>query len=197
MTRTRSFQSGRYFSRGSHKNQRTVKTILSAITPMQHFVGSIWKKIPLTKPLPGLKTWVGLKKFRRRGIVFPMWRRRKLCMSIMKHHAMCRTGTEREAMAFKRIYPEAHFSFYDVFRMTLANITSDLWHAFRQQVFWRSASSIFWFRTAQFWGTYQGYRHSLEWNWSLRKTFYYPHGIEKPEKSEQRDIEPIQYNKVP
>jgi rhamnosyltransferase len=100
----------------------------------------------------------------------------------------------REAMAFKRIYPEAHFSLYDFVRMTSANITSDLWHAARQRVFWRSAFSIFWFRVAQFWGTYQGYRRSLEWNWQLRQTFYYPHGMESLEKSAPREVEPIRYN---
>ena len=100
----------------------------------------------------------------------------------------------REGMAFKKIYPEAHFSLYDFVRMASANITSDLWHAARQQVFWRSVPSIFWFRTAQFWGTYQGYRRSLEWNWNLRQTFYYPHGMEMFEKSMPREIKPIRYN---
>ena len=100
----------------------------------------------------------------------------------------------REAMAFKQIYPEAHFSLYDFVRMASANITSDLWHAARQRVFWRSQPSIFWFRTAQFWGTYQGYRRSLEWNWNLRQTFYYPRGMEILEKPAPREVEPIRYN---
>ena len=100
----------------------------------------------------------------------------------------------REAMAFKQIYPEAHFSLYDFVRMNSANIFSDLVHAAKQRLLWRSALSIFWFRTAQFWGTYQGYRQSLEWNWNLRQTFYYPHGMETPEKSAPRPVEPIRYN---
>jgi glycosyltransferase involved in cell wall biosynthesis len=102
---------------------------------------------------------------------------------------------QREAMAFKQIYPEAHFSLYDFVRMTSANITSDLWHAVRQKVFLGSAPDILWFRTAQFWGTYQGYRRSLEWNWQLRQTFYYPHGMEAFQKPTPRAVEPIRYNK--
>jgi glycosyltransferase involved in cell wall biosynthesis len=101
---------------------------------------------------------------------------------------------QREGMAFKRIYPEAHFSLYDFVRMASANITSDLWHAARQRVFWSSALSIFWFRTEQFWGTYQGYRRALEWNWQLRQTFYYPHGKEILKKPAPREVEPIRYN---
>ena len=99
---------------------------------------------------------------------------------------------EREAMAFKRIYPEAHFSLYDVLRMATANIASDLWHATQQKVVLKSFASIFWFRWMQFWGTYQGYRHSAEWNWQLRQTFYYPRGM-NAEPPPARDVEPIWY----
>lgn len=101
----------------------------------------------------------------------------------------------REAMAFKRIYPEAHFSLYDFIRMTGSNIANDLWHAAWQGVFLSNFASIFWFRWNQFWGTYQGYRHSLEWNWQLRQTFYYPRGTEVSE-SPKREVEPIRYNRT-
>ena len=99
----------------------------------------------------------------------------------------------REAMAFKQIYPEAHFNLYDFVRMASANIASDLWHAFRQKIPGKNAFSIFWFRMAQFWGTYQGYRRSSEWNWNLRQTFYYPHGVVMPDAPAPRQADPIQY----
>ena len=100
---------------------------------------------------------------------------------------------KREAMAFKRIYPEAHFSLYDLVRMVSSNIGFDLLHAVRERVLWRSFASILWFRWMQFWGTYQGYRHSGLLTPELRQTFYYPLGWQKP-KFEARDVEPIQYN---
>jgi glycosyltransferase involved in cell wall biosynthesis len=100
----------------------------------------------------------------------------------------------REAMAFKRIYPEAHFSLYDFIRMVSSNILNDLWQAARQKVLINSFTSIFWFRWNQFWGTYQGYRQSLEWSWQLRQTFYYPRGLEAGQTS-KRDVEPIRYNR--
>lgn len=100
---------------------------------------------------------------------------------------------EREAMAFKRLYPEAHFSLYDVLRMAVGNIASDLWHAAQQRVLWKSFASIFWFRWMQFWGTYQGYRQSAEWNWQLRQTFYYPRGT-NAEPAQEREVKPIRYN---
>jgi glycosyltransferase involved in cell wall biosynthesis len=100
----------------------------------------------------------------------------------------------REAIAFKRLYPEAHFSLYDFLRMASSNISSDLRHSLKGRVFWSSAASVFWFRIMQFWGTYQGYRQSFEWNWQLRQTFYYPHRTEATRKTAPRQIEPIRYN---
>ena len=100
----------------------------------------------------------------------------------------------REAMAFKRIYPEAHFSLYDWARMVNSNIANDLLQASRKKVLLESFASIFWFRWNQFNGTYQGYRQSLEWNWQLRQTFYYPRGT-APDQPGERDIEPIRYNR--
>jgi glycosyltransferase involved in cell wall biosynthesis len=100
---------------------------------------------------------------------------------------------EREAMAFKHLYPEAHFSLYDFVRTTFANILNDLRHAVRERAFWGSLVSIFWFRWMQFWGTYQGYRRTAVLDWQLRKTFYYPRRASQ-EPIAARDVEPIRYN---
>jgi glycosyltransferase involved in cell wall biosynthesis len=112
------------------------------------------------------------------------------------HHETCHgvyNRYRREGMAFKQIYPEAHFSLYDFVRMTSANITSDLWHALKQRTSFKKAPDIFWYRAAQFWGTYQGYRRSPEWNWNLRQTYYYPHGMEMPGRPTPKQVEPIRY----
>lgn len=100
----------------------------------------------------------------------------------------------REAMAFKRIYPEAHFSLYDFLRMVSANIASDLFHAAREGVLWTNILSILWFRWMQFWGTYRGYRESAILTPALRQTFYYPRGFSPSPPIPQRQVEPIQYN---
>ncbi len=99
----------------------------------------------------------------------------------------------REAMAFKRIFPEAHFNIYDFFRLTASNLLNDLDQALRRHRLAGNLVSIFWFRIVQFWGTYQGYRHSSEVTPNLRQTFYYPPGAVTNRKGES-DIEPIRYN---
>ena len=100
----------------------------------------------------------------------------------------------REGMAFKQIYPEAHFSYYDFIRLMSMNILSDLWHALRAGTLRRNMSSIFRFRYMQFHGTHMGYRESSLLTPQLRETFYYARE-RKPKEEIQRDVDPIQYSK--
>jgi rhamnosyltransferase len=101
----------------------------------------------------------------------------------------------REGMAFKRIFPESHFSIYDCVRLLVANAIRDLIYARREGALWRNLGPIFSFRAAQFWGTYQGYRHSSAVTRELRERFYYPRGMEALDGRE-RDVQPIRYNDV-
>lgn len=98
----------------------------------------------------------------------------------------------REAMAFKRIFPQENFHLGDFIRLVSTNITSDIWQAARQGVLGRNLKSILWFRWMQFWGTYQGYRHSGPLTSQLRRTFYYPRPSD-PTATKSRDVEPIRY----
>lgn len=100
----------------------------------------------------------------------------------------------REAMAFKRIFPQEQFRFSDFARLVSSNIVNDLKNAARQRLLQRSLGSIFWFRCMQFWGTYQGYRQSGELTWQLRQTFYYPQSASLANTQLTRDVEPIHYN---
>ncbi len=100
----------------------------------------------------------------------------------------------REAMAFKHIYQQETFRFFDFLRLTASNILSDVWHAARQGVLWGHFNSIIWFRSMQFWGTYQGYRQTGPLTWKLRQTFYYPNDLNPRAINQTRKIEPIQYN---
>lgn len=99
----------------------------------------------------------------------------------------------REAMALRRIYPEAHFNFYDFLRLTITNILSDLWHALREKVLLKNFASIFWFRFMQFHGTRIGHRQTSLVTPQLRETFYYARRrVRKEERG--RDTKRIRYN---
>jgi hypothetical protein len=99
----------------------------------------------------------------------------------------------REAMALRKIYPEANFSIYDFFRLTITNVFSDLWHAAREHVLWRNIASIFWFRFMQFHGTHMGHRETSLVTPQLRETFYYARGRGNKTGS-AREVEPIKYD---
>ena len=100
----------------------------------------------------------------------------------------------REAMAFKHIFPEEHFGLADFLRLFSTNAANDLWRAARQGLLWTNLGDILWFRWMQFWGTYQGYRHSGPITWQLRRTFYYPRQFDLPPNQRPKDMEPIRYN---
>jgi glycosyltransferase involved in cell wall biosynthesis len=104
----------------------------------------------------------------------------------------------REAIAFKRIFPNEHFGLRHFFKLVFTNISSDIWQAARGGD--KNASnpantlaSIVWYRLMQFWGTYLGYRHSGPLSWQLRQTFYYPQVVPPGQTPGARGIEPIQY----
>ena len=102
----------------------------------------------------------------------------------------------REAMAFKRIFPQERFNLWDFMRLVVSNIASDLWHAARQGVMWRHVRTILWFRVLQFWGTYRGYAQAGPLTWQLRQTFYYPQGLRGAQPPPARPVHPIQYQDI-
>jgi rhamnosyltransferase len=99
----------------------------------------------------------------------------------------------REAMAFKRLFPQEHYNLWNLFHSLATNIASDLSQAARQRHLRARAGEIFWFRWMQFWGTYRGYRQSGPLTWHLRQTFYYPRRAGVPVSDHPRDITPIKY----
>ncbi len=152
----------------------------------------LWEKHPYDETLTGLEdlSWAKWMLGQSCGLVYVP------SAEIIHVHNETPKGVfnryRREAMAFKRIFPEAHFNSYDFIRMTLSNITTDIFHAAREGVLLPNLASILWFRANQFWGTYQGYRQSAEWTWNLRQTFYYPRGL-AAEATPEREVEPIRY----
>lgn len=80
---------------------------------------------------------------------------------------------EREAIAFRRIHPEAHFNLLDFFHLFISNAWSDCWAAVSAGAF-KVLPDILRFRFAQYAGTYRGYRKSSILNARLREIFYYP-----------------------
>jgi rhamnosyltransferase len=146
---------------------------------------SAWKQHPFDESLTGLE-----------DLAWAQWAcEQGYAISYSAEAEIIHVHTETPHGVLNRYRREgmAHFSLYDFFRNTLTNISFDLFHASQDRRFLRSFSSIVWFRTAQFWGTYQGYRHSSRLTPDLRQTLYYHLGWEKTVPN-KRDVEPIRYN---
>ncbi len=156
---------------------------------------SLWQQHPYDESLTGLEdvAWAKWAQAQGKQVAYAAH------AEVAHLHAETMRGVynryRREGMAFKRIFPEAHFSIYDFVRLSFSNILGDLRQARRESVFLKSSPSIVWFRTAQFWGTYQGYRHSSAVTQELRERFYYPHAVEA-HRAAQRPVQPIQYNEA-
>lgn len=154
---------------------------------------SLWEKNPYDESLTGLEDLAWGKWAKEQGYDIAY----VADAEIIHIHNETPQGVfnryRREAMAFKRIYPEAHFNIYDFVRLTAMNILSDLWHAARERVLWRNIASIFWFRFMQFHGTRLGHRETGLITPQLRETFYYARE-RKLEGDMTRNVEPIQYD---
>jgi glycosyltransferase involved in cell wall biosynthesis len=103
---------------------------------------------------------------------------------------------KREAMAFKRLFPQEQFNIMDFVRLFSSNAISDLSLASQNGSINGNIGSIMWFRFMQFWGTFQGYRKSGPLTWDLRKTFYYPTDSKSKSTALPRGVKPIQYNDI-
>jgi rhamnosyltransferase len=153
---------------------------------------AVWCENPYDETLTGLEDLAWAKRVQNTGYSISY-----VASAVVIHkHDETPHGVynryRREAMAFKRIFPESHFNIYDLIRLTGSNIASDLFHAARQREVWRHFKSILWFRCMQFFGTYQGYRQSGPVTQQLRQTFYYPHWSSRD--SEERDVQRIEYH---
>ncbi len=155
---------------------------------------SLWEKNPYGETLTGLEDLAWAKWAKEQGYEIAYVAEAEIIHVHNETPAGVFNRYRREGMAFKQIYPEAHFSLYDFARLTTMNILSDLWHAAREGGLWRNLFSIFWFRWMQFHGTRLGYRETGLLTPQLRETFYYARE-RKPADRLQRDIEPIRYNR--
>jgi Glycosyltransferases involved in cell wall biogenesis len=155
---------------------------------------SLWRKNPYDETLTGLEDLAWAKWAKEQGYAIAYIAEAE----VVHIHKETPRGVfnryRREAMAFKRIHPETHFSIYDFLRLSATNIGSDLWHAAHAHALWKNIISIFWFRLMQFHGTRLGHRETSLITPQLRETFYYPRERKQKEEA-KREIEPIHYQK--
>ncbi|MBN2589147.1 MAG: glycosyltransferase family 2 protein, partial [Sedimentisphaerales bacterium] len=154
---------------------------------------SVWEKQPYDESLSGLEDLDWAKKALESGY------RITYCAEAEIIHVHNETPMavyhryQREAMAYKHIFPHEHFNFWDFIRLFTVNVINDVHQAFKQHCLLQNVINILWFRWMQFWGTYQGYRCPGLLNWQLRKKFYYPPSYTIEKQENYRQVQPIEY----
>jgi rhamnosyltransferase len=154
---------------------------------------SLWQNHPYDETLTGLEDLAWAKWAKEQGYAIAYVAEAEIIHVHNETPHGVYNRYRREAMALRKIYPEAHFNFYDFLRLTTTNIFSDLWHAAREGLLLKNLASIFWFRFMQFHGTRIGHRETSLVTPQLRETFYYARE-RKTGGAEKRDVEPIWYN---
>lgn len=105
----------------------------------------------------------------------------------------------REAIAHQRILHDQRMGRAEAIRLAIANIASDYVHAARDGELRSNLRAIPWFRSAQFLGTYQGFAQRGNVSAVLRRRFYYPNGVRRPDgPSEPVEARgrPIHYDEI-
>jgi len=154
---------------------------------------SLWEKNPYDETLTGLEDLAWGKWAKEQGYKIAYVAEAEIVHIHNETPHGVYNRYRREAMAMRRIYPEANFNLYDFIRSTITNIFSDLWHAMRERILLKNLASIFWFRIMQFHGARMGHRETSLVTPQLRETFYYARERKKKEGT-KRKIDPIRYN---
>jgi rhamnosyltransferase len=162
---------------------------------------SLWQQLPYDENLTGLEDLHWAKQIMQLGYQVAYTSEAEI---IHVHDETPRRICNRycrEAISFKRIFPQERFSLWDFIRLAVINIVSDYFYACRDRVLIKNLLSIPIFRIMQFWGTYQGFRQQGSITKQLRQTFYYPRqiignaqGLHAPNSSLDNQRRAINYN---
>lgn len=155
---------------------------------------SLWEQNQFNESLPGLEdlAWAKWALDKHYHIAY-------VAHAEIKHvHQESWQGIKkrylREGMAFKSIYPQEHFTFFEFIRTFLKNVFSDFAAASRDGVLLKEWRNIVRFRWQQFHGTYLGYKRSGPLTWQLKQSFYYPNqNGNSAGVLPRRHVEPIDY----
>lgn len=138
---------------------------------------SLWEQLPYDETLTGLEDLDWSKRVMQLGYKIAYAAEAEIVHVHDETPKRIYNRYRREAIAFKRIFPQEHFNLWDFARLFTANMISDYYHAWHDRVLWSNLVSIPVFRLMQFWGTYQGFVQRGPLTSQLKQTFYYPNGL--------------------
>jgi glycosyltransferase involved in cell wall biosynthesis len=135
---------------------------------------SLWEELPYDEKLTGLEDIEWAQRARQKGYKIIYSAEAEIIHVHQESIKKIYNRYRREAIAFKHIFPQENFSFFDFIRLLLGNVINDWYHAWHDGLFRKNMLGIFIFRLMQFWGTYQGFWQPGPVTSQLKQTFYYP-----------------------
>ena len=149
---------------------------------------SLWQKFPYDESLTGLEDLDWAKRLQNMDHKVAYSAEAVVVHVHDESPSRIYNRYRREAIALKQIFPEEHFYFWDFLRLFVANLISDIFHAWHDCVLRENLGEIFIFRFMQFWGTYQGFRQKGKISSQLKQTFYYPKELVRSKSILERDL---------
>jgi glycosyltransferase involved in cell wall biosynthesis len=156
---------------------------------------SLWKEIPYDEELTGLEDLAWAKSVTVLGKKIVYSAEAEIIHVHEESYMQILNRYTREALAFKRIYPDESFGVWDFMKLFSANVMTDYYHSSLDGRLFANLFSIPAFRLMQFWGTLRGYSESGLVTTQLRRRFYYPDifGRNKSDFSDEKDKKRIRY----
>ncbi len=154
---------------------------------------SLWQQQPYNETLPGLEDLAWAQSVHDQGFQIAYVAEAEIVHVHNESWRGIANRYRREGMAFKMIYPQAAFGLGEFFHTFFMNVFQDFKEAKKQAVLNDTWKSILGFRWNQFYGTYQGYKHSGPLTWQLKQAFYYPR-LSAAKLPTKRQVKPIEYN---
>lgn len=156
---------------------------------------SVWKDHPYDESLTGLEDLDFAKRVLDAG-----WRVAYVADAVVVHvHnenlRQILNRYRREAIAHRRIFHDQRMSLLETLKLIAWNIVGDAIHAARAGLLLENLTEIVQFRTAQFIGSYQGFRQQGPVTGDLKRRFYYPGPRPQlvPESDVDGSAKPIDY----
>jgi glycosyltransferase involved in cell wall biosynthesis len=154
----------------------------------------LWEELPYDEGLTGLEDLDWARRAMARGHHVAYAADAEVVHVHDETWGRIRNRYRREAIALKRIYPDAHFTLWDFARLLSANVASDCYHAWHDGALRRNLLAIPAFRLMQFWGTYRGFAQRGPVTARLKARFYYPRPLRRPHDESPESRRLIRYD---
>ena len=138
---------------------------------------AVWEELPYDEALTGLEDIDWAKRALERAYVISYVAEAPIAHVHNESFGQIVTRYRREAIAHKYLYDEQRLGKLEALRLAGANVLADCYQAAREGGLLENALSVLRFRSAQFWGTYQGFAQQGLVSSALKRHFYYPRRV--------------------